>query len=392
MNKSMLTKNALKRDTLTSLLTSLTISLTSAGCIGGDLGSEVRASKINAKDFPDYKTNVINGTPGLHEDFPSVIAMTYLGSEVCTGTLIKPDFILTAAHCVPYLEKAIYGYSDISEACDDCSHDVFLAVQHVSYNSHQDYFWKDVGWALLEKPIENAVTAEILPLNSFPQELEVGRIVTIAGYGENGTTDTGNLFYGEVPITTFFTENGPTSNPSSSIEEMVVGLDEPEAPNLCYGDSGGPTYIEADGKEYLTGITSRVPPWMPQQCGHGAVVTLPGAFSDFTNEMYLALLKCRDENDCSDVYGNGDGGNGGGGNEEGGSEAGGNGEGGSSNPIIENHHEPFVMIEDTDCNYSGRPSGLSSGQSLGQPNNQNYFNFILGAAGLAYVLRRKFRR
>ena len=104
------------------------------------------------------------------------------------------------------------------------------------------------------------------------------------------------------------------------------------------GDSGGPTYIEADGKEYLTGITSRVPPGMPQQCGHGAVVTLPGAFSDLTNERYSALLKCRDEGDCSDVYdGNIGGGNGEGGNGEGGSGAGGNGEAWFKQP---HHREP----------------------------------------------------
>ena len=386
MNKGMLTKNALNRDTLTSLLTSLTISLTSAGCFGIDnSGGNSKDAKVNAKDFPDYKTNVINGTQGLHEDFPSIIAMTYLGQEMCTGTLIKPDFILTAAHCVPYLEKAIYGYSDISEACDECVHDVFFAVKHASYNFNNNYLWKDVGWALLEKPIENAVTAEILPKEAFPQALEVGKMVTIVGYGENGVVESGNLFYGVVPITAFFTEEGPSSDPSSSIEEMVVGLDEPEAPNLCYGDSGGPTYIEVDGKEYLTGITSRVPPDMPVQCGHGAVVTLPGVFTDLTDERYSALLKCRDEGDCSDVYdGNIGGGDGEGGNGKGGSGAGGDEEGGSSNPITENHQEPFVMIEDTGCNYSGRLSN----QPLGQSNN-HYFNFILGAAGLAYALRRK---
>ena len=47
------------------------------------------------------------------------------------------------------------------------------------------------------------------------------------------------------------------------------------------------------------------------------------------------------------------GGDGEGGNGKGGDGAGGDEEGGSSNPITENHQEPFVMIEDTGCNYSG---------------------------------------
>ena len=57
MNKSMLTKNALKRDTLTSLLTSLTISLTSAGCLGIDnSGGNGKDTKVNAKKiFPVMK-------------------------------------------------------------------------------------------------------------------------------------------------------------------------------------------------------------------------------------------------------------------------------------------------------------------------------------------------
>lgn len=356
-----MTKKLFKKSTSAALLVS-SISLM-AGCRGAGDSEE---AEINAADFPGHETQVINGTPGLHEDFPSIIAMTYFGLEMCTGTLIRPDFILTAAHCVPYLEKAVYGLSDISEACDDCSRDVFLAVDHASFDPYQDYFWKDVGWALLEKPFENAVTAEILPKEAFPQALEVGKMVTIAGYGENGVMDSGNLFYGVVPITSFFTENGPVSNPFQSLEEMAVGLDDPAAPNLCYGDSGGPTYIEIDSKKYLTGITSRIPPDMPQQCGHGAVVTLPGAFANLTDERYLALLKCRDEGDCSDVYG-GVGGSGGGsgigGNNEGGNDESGGG-GGARNPLPENHREPFVMIGDTDCNYSGRSGRDENGLLL----------------------------
>ncbi|MFQ5486100.1 MAG: trypsin-like serine protease [Desulfobacterales bacterium] len=325
---------------------------------------------------PQNEARVINGTPGEHSMFPSIVALLdYAGGEMCTGTLIKEDLVITAAHCIPYIESAAYGVSDINTLSNGTGQDespvykIAVAVDHPDYYPFETYAPNDIGWALLEKPVRNAVLGDVLPEDLFDEALQVGNLVTIAGYGQNGETESGILYYGDVPITNLFTKKGPAEDyPDLPIKEMVVGKENIYEPNLCYGDSGGPTYLEHNGSVFVTGVTSRIPPNMPVSCGYGAVVTLPGAYSELTELKYEVMVKCRDTGDCDDIDI---------GSEEG---QGGNGPGTpEKDPIRENHAEPFVMLDDTRCSYSGGRSGDDS-SGLG---------FILGAVGLAYTIRRR---
>jgi len=274
-----------------SLLSIISFFLISQGC-GTEDNFVYQQPKNN--DF------VINGQEGLHVDFPSIVALTYNEgkSEFCSGTLIKPDLVLTAAHCVAYMSvknsHVVYGYENILD-CDKADIiSMHSKSMHPNYSQQSDN-WYDVALILLHKDIPNANVAEILPITGFIPTLDPDSRVIIAGYGRHYTTGTpgtvldvsqtsGVLYFGDVPVIS-----------RDNDFEIIVGEDQAGKPNVCYGDSGGPIYVTYNGKTYVTGVASRIPPGKPVECGHGGVYSLPGSHVQWIEEEYVKLQEKRDK-------------------------------------------------------------------------------------------------
>ncbi len=355
--------------------------------MGCGSGNESDQNDVKHFDFPKNKGEIINGNPAEHSSFPSIVAMIdNEGSEWCSGTLIKPDFVITAAHCIPYNaknRKIVYGVSDVYEPCDECVHEIAQVKANQEYFPFKNYGLNDIGWLLLKEPITNAVTAEVLPEELFDVALHTGDIVQIAGYGNDSYGSYGYLNSANVPIIDFLTADGSVNGffegkpgKGYSLLEMVVGLDDVTAPNLCYGDSGGPTYVEYNGSIFLTGVTSRVPPGKEVECGHGAVVGLPGHYQDLTEKVYLEL-----KNSAIGEGGSG-GSDGSGGNS--GSGNGGSGNVGDGSAETSSYaDEPIVMLDRPSCSYS------NNGYSHNKNNNNMEYGLLLGMAGLLGFRRRR---
>jgi len=282
---------------------------------------------------------IIYGQPGTHAQFPSIVMLTYGGGEWCSATLIKPDLVLTAAHCAVIFNSgmgAYYGLDDLEDAdqCGGCD----LKLKDVRINPDYSQFlvpWNDVAVILLEQDAPNAVTSPLLSTD-VADPIYVGTTVTIAGYGRTETGQSGKLMWENVPVTQIYDN-----------KEMVLGEDLWEAPNACYGDSGGPAYFVQDNVTHVVGVTSRTPiPNLPE-CGHGAVYTRPEAFTDWIESAYA---------DMKDAVG------GSGGSDEGGS-GGSGGSGGDCdcrNPLPDSTTEGYpIMDEPPGCNIDPVNSGNS---------------------------------
>lgn len=232
---------------------------------------------------PQNKEFVLNGYKAEHSQFPSIVALVDKQASTvwCTGSLIKPDLILTAAHCIPYsypkFYSIAYGFSDPTEADPEDLNSVRDRKVHPDYDPWVgEDAWHDVGLILLAEEIEGPEIVNILSPEDYDELLVVGEsIFTIAGYGQH--------IQGEMGVELYAADDVPLIERYEF--EMLIGEDNPEAPNLCFGDSGGPTYIYSDDVPYLTGITSRAPPGTTG-CGHGAMVTLPGQYLEWIEEAY----------------------------------------------------------------------------------------------------------
>jgi secreted trypsin-like serine protease len=172
------------------------------------------------------------------------------GGALCTGEVISPHVVLTAAHCTggedPTVTNAVwrvYLGNDLSKAT---AADL-LPVKAAHYNSKFDVnnlpAGNDVGVAIMQNALPTTITP--LPYNRASMDSGFdGKPVRLVGYGlDNGTAQTGAGI--KRTTTTALTDH------TALLLHFGDGTHE-----TCNGDSGGPALMTVGGKETIVGLTS----------------------------------------------------------------------------------------------------------------------------------------
>ncbi|MFO0555529.1 MAG: S1 family peptidase [Polyangiaceae bacterium] len=169
--------------------------------------------------------------------------------DLCTATLVAPDALLTAAHCVDPSTHQGYGFGVYfgpdANAYPTASTLVPKLSPIASVHVHPDYdrdppFTADLAIVLLPE----SVAIEPLPLGYSPVEAsDVGAPARIVGYGQTKY---------EVPNAKKF-----------SADTVLAGLDATDTITVgdlthrtCIGDSGGPALMVRGGVETVIGVNS----------------------------------------------------------------------------------------------------------------------------------------
>lgn len=181
----------------------------------------------------------------------SIVAV-YDASEgqLCTGSLLPNNLVLTAAHCVGAYKEEMYIFFDLSLSAKSERRQVDK-LEISPYWATRQRKEKNTGdIAILH--FTGTVPAGYKPATFLPASqksaLKRGTTVVLAGYGiTNGVTGEGA---GTLKMTSVKVED-----PLYSVSE--VKLNQTEGTGACHGDSGGPAYVVLNGKYYLWGITSR---------------------------------------------------------------------------------------------------------------------------------------
>jgi secreted trypsin-like serine protease len=176
----------------------------------------------------------------------------------CTGTIVKPRVVLTAAHCLDMSGDYGHRIEYISYAK---SKPRWVTIRAKNWVIHQRYnessTQNDIGMLFLTKAASGVKIAKLPPQGD--DLLPAFKNLLLLGWGEdqNGRDPAGLA----VAIVDDYTAKAPTYfgrsfNPSTMIAAGRWREDERLFTGACRGDSGGPLFAMFGENAYVVGITS----------------------------------------------------------------------------------------------------------------------------------------
>ncbi|XP_011256502.1 chymotrypsin-1-like [Camponotus floridanus] len=207
--------------------------------------------------FADEPEAIVGGTPAGLGEFPHQVSLQsspYYSSHFCGGSIIAPNKVLTAAHCVESGSTFYVRTGSVDHAKGEL-HYVKQVYIHPNYSGKQKDAWRcDAAVVVLTKAIQYNSYQRPIPLADSPPA--TGTVCTLSGWGKTSTN-------GAVSPNLLKMQQAVISQAQCQQRHWGMPLDSSHLCTLnrqgigaCQGDSGGP--LICNGKQY--GITSWVVP------------------------------------------------------------------------------------------------------------------------------------
>lgn len=217
------------------------------------------------QDEIDQRQPIINGDLPFAEHHQAVVSLhNRFGTQIsrfsfCTGTLISPTVVLTAAHCVENTgaqSLAIYVGDNPRTDSNPEFHGVSEVFSHPNYNPVRTI--NDLALLRLQSTVTSVTPVPPLPADLGFTNSDNGNLqLEFVGFGrtETGSSDQ------KLVANAIFAGTGCVVNGCG------FGLTTAEARNAmisysqfnegpCNGDSGGPAFVVRNGNVYVGGMTS----------------------------------------------------------------------------------------------------------------------------------------
>ncbi|XP_038048507.1 uncharacterized protein LOC119722447 [Patiria miniata] len=262
------------------------------------------------KVFVSSDLLIVGGKPAQVGEWPWQALMIRDGVGVCGATLIDPQWVMSAAHCVitipnkPDLFNFKMGtnsYStDPANTQVRTAKEIFMHPDYVICDTDHD---SDIALFKLEEPfnLTDYVQTVCLPTTDMADKFPVGTQVTVTGWGstENSSRSSEDLLEVSLPIVD--QDDCKSTYESEDViitENMLCAGETNGGKDSCGGDSGGPLVTQYDGKWFQVGVVS-----FGYGCG---VAGYPGvyvrltAFQDWIAPIFDGEDPDRQDSNCTD--------------------------------------------------------------------------------------------
>jgi V8-like Glu-specific endopeptidase len=267
-------------------------------------GGNTPDAQLDAHDQP-----IINGELPDEPMHDAVVSLHQRDGDMwspnifCSGTLVAPDVVVTAAHCLDsgrhprkfttmapeellvFVGDNPVDWANGGGAADDELHAVSETLIHPSYDKNA--ITNDIALVRLSSASAHTTVPNLPASLGFTAADEGVLTLNFAGFGEdeNGNYDQ------KLQI------DGVLDHIQSASQIYYVQNDG----GPCFGDSGGPAFVKRDGVAYLSGVTS----YGDSYCAQYGVSTRADAYETFINDFigtqtsYCGDGVCDADEDCS---------------------------------------------------------------------------------------------
>eukprot|EP00112_Aurelia_sp_Birch-Aquarium-sp1_P004750 Seg154.8 transcript_id=Seg154.8/GoldUCD/mRNA.D3Y31 product="Chymotrypsinogen 2" protein_id=Seg154.8/GoldUCD/D3Y31 len=209
---------------------------------------------------------VIAGDDAKRGAWPWQILMLYRGRTMCGGTLVAPNWVVTAAHCIDGKESQARSFTvrvgEHNSRSNEGSEDNIVVeriFKHPSYDRR--VINNDIALLKLSRSARYSKYVSPACLPQQGASVPVGSNCYITGWGK--IKHPGNMHYilqqGRLPVVskqTCAALNTRISRIPITDKMVCAGSGGSSRTGGCHGDSGGPFVCQSGGKWFLQGAVS----------------------------------------------------------------------------------------------------------------------------------------
>jgi secreted trypsin-like serine protease len=234
---------------------------------------------------------IVGGTSATAGEFPWQVRIVYAGSTACGGSLLGPDWVLTAGHCTFDGSGNPKPWAQFSIVLGDHNQTVTEGVEqvrtlatgyvHPSYGITDESTKAHYDFALLKLASPVTYDARTTPIRPAVGDDATGTSIA-SGWGGTDGFDPNQqnpaiLRKASLPIVSNATCTAAPMHRDLYPDELCAGEGD-GSPGTCFGDSGGPlVLLRESGRYELIGVTS----WGGLVCEQYSVFGRVGTAADW---------------------------------------------------------------------------------------------------------------